>query len=337
MARLGPLMSVPSVLRDQGVDPAPVLAELRLDLAFFDDPDNLLPLAQRSKLLDRCVEVTHCAHFGLLVGQTAGLSTMGVVGFLVQSAPSVREGLRLGTQHYRLQNPYAVSLFVESGPFASVSFASLQAGEWNPTQIVDVAVAAMFNMVRSLCGSQWQATEIHFAHARPKNIAPYRLFFRTPLVFDAADSGLVFASQWLDRRLSSADPLLHLMMKQRASELESLFREDVASQVRRMLPSMVTTRSASADRAAGNLGLNVRTLNRRLADEGTSFMRLRDEVRYSIARQLLQGSRMPASEIAFHLGYANAGAFTVAFERWSGLAPAKWRASKKRRPRPRAG
>jgi AraC-like DNA-binding protein len=50
-------------------------------------------------------------------------------------------------------------------------------------------------------------------------------------------------------------------------------------------------------------------------------------VRYEIARQLLEGTRLPLAEIAATLGYSDPSAFTRAFRRWSGHAPAAWRAN----------
>ena len=185
--------------------------------------------------------------------------------------------------------------------------------------------------MRGLCGHHWQATEVRFAHDRPRNLVPFRQFFQAPLRFDTGETAVVFTRGWMDKPLLSADPLLHTMMEQRVSEQASLAHDDVASQLRRVLPSLVTTHSDSLDMAANRFGLATRTLNRRLAAEGTSYLQLRGEARYTIARQLLTGTRMPANQIADRLGYANASAFTRAFRQWSGKAPAEWRASQARR------
>ena len=187
------------------------------------------------------------------------------------------------------------------------------------------------NIMRGLCGHHWQATEVRFAHGRPRNLAPFRQFFEAPLRFDAAETAVVFASGWMDKPLLSADPLLHTMMQQRVSEQASLAHDDVVSQLRRTLPSLVTNHGDSLAVAAKRVGMATRTLNRRLAAEGTSYLQLREEARYTIARQLLTGTRMPANQIADRLGYAHASAFTRAFRQWSGKAPAEWRASKARR------
>ena len=58
-----------------------------------------------------------------------------------------------------------------------------------------------------------------------------------------------------------------------------------------------------------------------------------DEGRFEIARQMLEDSEMPVSQIAAMLDYADASAFTRAFRRWSGTTPARWRATPTRRPR----
>jgi len=72
---------------------------------------------------------------------------------------------------------------------------------------------------------------------------------------------------------------------------------------------------------ARELGLSERTLRRRLADEGTTFRRLLDEVRESLAVELLATGRLSVEEVALRLGYAEGSPFIVAFRRWTGVTP----------------
>ena len=76
--------------------------------------------------------------------------------------------------------------------------------------------------------------------------------------------------------------------------------------------------------------MHSRTLNRRLNAFGTRFQALVDEIRFEIARQMLEDSRREVGQIAMTLDYADASAFTRAFRRWSGTTPAEWR----KNPRP---
>ena len=78
-------------------------------------------------------------------------------------------------------------------------------------------------------------------------------------------------------------------------------------------------------RAAGMAGMSVRTLQRRLADEGTSYSRLVDEVRFGMALRRLGAPDTKLIEIAFDLGYSDPAHFTRAFRRWTGVAPREFR------------
>ena len=331
MLRIATTMAVPALLREYGVDPVPLLAEFGLEPADFEDPENRIRYSTVTQLLGRCTEVTCCPHFGLLVGQRAGTSALGAVGFLMQSSPTVRTALEILVRHLWVHSPSAAASLVEDSSFATLGLTVHGTGLEDLDPYLDMGIAIACNVMRGLCGHHWQATEVRLAHGRPRNLAPFRHFFQAPLRFDTGETALVFASSWLDKPLLSADPLLHTMMQQRVSEQASLADDDVSSQLRRMLPSLVTTYSDSLAVAAKRVGLATRTLNRRLAAEGTSYLKLREEARYAIARQLLASTRMPANQVAERLGYTNSSAFTRAFRQWSGEAPAEWRATKARR------
>jgi AraC-like DNA-binding protein len=330
MLRVATTMAVPALLREHGADPEPLLAEFGLELIDFEDPENRIRYSTLTQLLERCTEVTRCPHFGLLVGQRAGTSALGAVGFLMQSSPTVRTALEILVRNLWVHSPSVTVTLVEDGSFATLAVTFQGSGLEGLVPYFDMGNAIICNIMRGLCGHHWQATEVRFAHSRPRNLAPFRQFFQAPLRFDTGETALVFAGSWLDKPLVSADPLLHTMMQQRVNEQASMADDDIASQLRRTLPSLVTSHSDSLAAAAKRVGLATRTLNRRLAAEGTSYLQLREEARYTIARQLLTGTWMPANQVADRLGYANSSAFTRAFRKWSGKAPAAWRASKAR-------
>jgi AraC-like DNA-binding protein len=72
---------------------------------------------------------------------------------------------------------------------------------------------------------------------------------------------------------------------------------------------------------ADRLGVSERTLRRRLAADGTSYQRLLDEVRGSLAEELIGTGRLTVEEVALRLGYAEASSFIAAHRRWTGETP----------------
>lgn len=70
---------------------------------------------------------------------------------------------------------------------------------------------------------------------------------------------------------------------------------------------------------------SVRSLQRRLAEQGTSFQQLLDDTRRHLAEAHLTRDRLDVTEIALLLGYSEQSAFTRAFRHWTGLPPVQWR------------
>ena len=72
-------------------------------------------------------------------------------------------------------------------------------------------------------------------------------------------------------------------------------------------------------------GLSVRTLQRRLAENGLSHFELVDQARYEAATRLLRDSDIRVTDIAMELRYADSANFTRAFRRWAGVTPREYR------------
>ena len=94
--------------------------------------------------------------------------------------------------------------------------------------------------------------------------------------------------------------------------------------IREVIAKLFPTGHSTLEHVTNTLGISPRTLQRRLAGNGLTFTQLTDEVRFITARQLIiQGEKL--ADVATHLGYADAGSFTRAFERWTGMSPQKYR------------
>jgi AraC-like DNA-binding protein len=324
--RVGPLMAIPALLQEFGCDAQRLCDGAGLGLAQFEDPDTRIPYLAGSKLLARCVKATACEHFGLLVGQRANASSLGIVGFLLRSAPDVQTALQDLIRYLDLHDDGGVPFLETAGRTSLFGYAILEPEVVAADQIYDLSVAVICNIMRDLCGSAWRPTEVWLERRRPRDAQRYRDFFRAPLRFDAVRSAVVFPSRWLNHRLAGDDPLLHRYLEREAAALSHRHSPDFMGEIRHLLRRLFATRAASSREIARQLGIHARTLNRRLRAEGTTFRRERERVRYAAAQQLLADSALSVARIAAALDYADASAFSRAFKRWSGSSPARWRA-----------
>lgn len=326
--RVGGAAAFLTVLREFGVDPAEVLAEVGIDPELFEDPDNVITFRARSRLIARCVARTGCAHFGLLGGQLMDLRSLGFVGLLAKNSTDVREALQGLINFLRLHSTGAVIGLAEDPRVAALTYDVVQSNSEATDQIGDAAVAMMYNVMRNLCGHGFRPSEARFAHRRPKDIRPFRRFFRTPLAFDTEHYSLLFPTRWLDHRLPEVDEELVHLLRRESQQLMMRHGDEFPDTVRSVLRTMLLAGHFSADKVAALFSIRGRTLSRRLEAHGTNFRNLVDEARFEIARQMLENTSLDVGDIAATLGYARTSPFSRAFRRWSGTTPAAWRAKR---------
>lgn len=329
MVRAGPILALPVVLRSLGVEPCELLAEFGLTESFFEDPENTLSTAMAGRLLGRCVERTGCDHFGLLVGQHAGASSLGALGYLMQSSSTVGAALSVFARHLDVQDQGGTVWIESEGSHSILGYTLLDAEIESLDQIMTCAIAIGTNILRSLFGPPWRPDQVLFAFSQPRRVAPYQQFFGVVPHFDADRTGIVFQSRLLRAPVPSADLLLHKLMKERVGELKRISDEDIVEHVRRLVRTMITSPNCSVGAAANQMGMHSRVLNRRLSVAGTTFRQLLNEARRDFACQLLENTRTPVIGIATILGYTGPAAFTRAFQRWTGSSPTRWRASRR--------
>jgi AraC-like DNA-binding protein len=261
----------------------------------------------------------------LLVGERAGPSSLGVAGFLLSSAPDVGTALRALVLHLDLHDQGGVPTLHISGDTTHLGSAIILPGVDAAEQVCDISIAIGCNIMRGLCSKGWNPTEVLLSTRQPRNLAPYRRFFRAPIRFNADHNAVVFPTHWLDHTVPGADALLHRHLEQEAAELHKLRNTDIVNCLRRLLRKSLATRQCTASAIARQLNIHERTLNRRLREEGTSFRHELDVIRSEIARQFLAESAIPIARIAAALNYTDASAFNRAFKRWTGTTPTQWR------------
>jgi AraC-like DNA-binding protein len=253
------------------------------------------------------------------------LQSLGLVGLLARSSTDVWAALDRLVNFMHLHARGAMIGLTVDHVLAMLTYDAYQPGVEATDQIGDAAVAMMFNVMRSLCGPDFQPIEARFAHREPADVVPFRRSFRVPLRFDAEQYALVFSRNWLDVRLPSADVELQRLLQKQVAAIEAKHGDEFPETVRSVLRSALLTGHASADQIAALFSMHTRTLSRRLEEFGTGFRELVDEGRFEIARQMLKDTSLDVSQIAASIGYARASVFTRAFRRWSGSTPTVWR------------
>jgi AraC-like DNA-binding protein len=100
---------------------------------------------------------------------------------------------------------------------------------------------------------------------------------------------------------------------------------DVGEKVKHTLKRTLAGKRPTLQYIARELGLSVRTLQRRLTDAGITFQQLVEDTRRELAHHYLKQSTVELNETAYLLGYEDANSFFRAFHLWEGTSPGEWR------------
>jgi AraC-like DNA-binding protein len=325
MIRAGPLMHVPALLTALGVDPTESIRAAGLPRNALARPENVIPIRKCLRWMAACAVRTGRPHFGLLAGQRVTLQQYGLIGLRMMHAPTVGAAWRGMVLALHLNGRTMVPALAVRDRVATLSFSYYGEQVDGVYHAADFSLAATCVAMRTLCGSKWAPTEVHLAHRAAVPPRPYRDFFRAPVHFGANKSALLFPANWLDRRVVGAERAMRSRVEQAVADAIRRQDLDLTAKVRRALFAQIVQDDVSIDAVARLLGLHKRTLNRRLAGQKTSFARLLGEVRFQLARQLLEETDLPFTDLAATLNYTDASTFSRAFRSWAHTTPSAWR------------
>jgi AraC-like DNA-binding protein len=328
VVRIAPLLPVPGLLLEAGIDPAPLLARAGIAASAFADADTRVPFAAAARLLHDAAAVCGCEDFGLCVGQRFDFGSLGLLALLMQRAPTVGDALRSLERHLHLHDRGAV-VYLKASQASQVAlgYAVHDAATPGVGLVYDLSLLIGVTMLRALCGPQWWPLEVRLPHGRPQSTLAWRRGFGAPVVFDATAAEIWFDAACLAQRPPQADPGQQIELLRVAQRTEAEQALPLAERARNVARALVMTGALTGDHVADALSLHPRTLRRHLAAEGSSLKAVAAGARFDLARQLLRGTSVPLDEIAEMLGYADLSAFVRAFRGWADCPPGQWRAA----------
>ena len=321
--RAAALTGFGALARSCKLDPAALLRANGLPADAERDPDRRLPTAAINRLFETAAAQAGLDDFGLRLAELRGFSNLGPVTLLARDEPDIRSALAVFTAYLPLHNEALTVDLARHGELAMLTCTI--AGEAPKVQATDVAVAMLHRILRQLLGTGWQAQGIHLERHRPLRLGLFDRAFSARVQFDQDFSGIVFLAADLARPNLLAQAALRPYTAKLRAELPGLADLPLAERIRRLLRAMLAGRRCTAPIAAERLGLSRRTMERRLAAEGTTFHTLLDEVRGEVARGQLRGTARSNAEIADLLGFAGSAAFTAWFANLHGSPPQTWR------------
>ncbi|GAB4568227.1 MAG: AraC family transcriptional regulator [Haliangiales bacterium] len=259
-------------------------------------------------------------------GQRARPEALGILGYLITHVGSLGQLLER-VEHFQKLTQSGAPIRLERGRDSVIIAQRLMPEEVALRYPPEFVISSFVALLRHAIAIPWRPLEVFLQHPEVPWADTCERVFACPVRFSAADSGVVIAAEDLDIPINRHDPNLLAYLTETATRyLDVPPRvEPLATIVLRTLADSPGDKVPTLAHVSCTLGLGPRTLQRRLRAEGYRFRDLRDAVFSERARRLLSDPFTPVADIATSLGYDDPGAFTRAFQRWTGMSPRAFR------------
>jgi AraC-like DNA-binding protein len=269
------------------------------------------------------------------MGLAFHVTTYGMYGFAMLSSANGRRALEIALQYHQLGSPLARPSLSIEGPTARWSFTPIP----HPRMlgavyefVVRLHIGIFVRLYGEVEGNYLADLDAGLAlHLAPDEAdVVERLMGLKAEQARGEETWIRVKTARLSQPTQMGSAAVNRMLLQICDEqIDALRkREGLAGRLRAVL---ITNgcRVLGLEAAAHRLGMTERSLRRRLAEEGTSFRSVHDDVQRQAAIGYLRDTELTVEAIAELLGFSDAANFRRAFRRWTGKPPLDYRHHKR--------
>lgn len=314
---------------EKGLDFDECLRGTGLTPRMLSDPQTEVSARQELAVIGNVVEALgNPPGLGIEAGSRLRLTSFGIWGFALISSPTVRSAIDIGLHFIDLTVAFSDIRARQVGEEMRLVVTCREIAPELRRFVVEREVAAIQTIQRDLFDSPLGIDRVSLEFPEPgaDRLKVYEEMFGLRPEFDAPETVWAINASLLDKPLPQANELTTTMALAQCRELmeRRRARSGVSGQVRDILLGSLSD-PPDAARVAAELHMSDRTLRLRLAEEGTSFRALLDELRERLAEELLFTNGLTVAETAERLGYLEVSSFSHAFRRWKGMGPRAYR------------
>ena len=308
-------------LEATGVNPAPLFKAKGVVPELMTNPQTRFRLDTVRSLWQKAVEITGDECLGIKAGEHWHPSQFGALGYAWLASSTLRSALNRASKHMRIINDIR-SVQLDETPAGIVYTLDFQHGADITGTDDEVHLAVLISLCRANYGNHLNPVTVTFTHQAPTYPDVHSSHFRCPVVFCAETTSITLPVEAIDQPLPGGNPTLARMNDQViTSYLSYLDKSMFTQRVKALVIDQLSSGDLHIKKFADVLAVSVRTLQRRLDDEGTNFADILEETRREIAVKYVREKNLSMKEISFLLGFSEEAAFSRAFKRWTGHAP----------------
>ena len=253
----------------------------------------------------------------LRIATTEGIETFSPPIFAAYCSTNAENFISRLAHYKRLVGPLRYQMTKQDGR-VEIEIRSVEDDDRIPNFWAEIEVAFIVCLIRRATKEDVNPLQVTMCHqCRNKSLlaflgCPVGQGDRLLLTMQESDMLLPFTS-----RNDSMWQFIEPELRRRLSEMD--VDDTIAARVRSALVELLPAGMTTVEHVASKLCMSRRTLQRKLADENTTFQQQLNSTRLLLAKNYLKNSDRTSDDIAFLLGYEDTTSFLRAFNVWSGM------------------
>lgn len=286
-----------------------------------------------NQVIEAASALTGDPFFGLHFGESMNMMAAGLVAQITMSSETVEQALQYACDFAQLAcSSLPMQLTEQKEAFELTLIPEKVWESHSPLAVrhtIEGTIVFTINEFHELTHKRYFPLRIALPYDNPWDHSEYERLYQCPIQFNAPYAALYFDKQHLQQKVVTSDyHLLRVLVAHAQERLEALndkkgFYEEVKASVTHLIKPEFPT----VEQVARHLHLSVRTLQRRLSQEGHTFKEIIESLRKDFAYAYLKRPELSIGEIAYLLSYTDASAFIRSFKRWEGVTPNDYRRS----------
>jgi AraC-like DNA-binding protein len=321
------LSNYPRLVHELGGDPLELLQAAGIRPQDVGDHDAFVPFRGAVAAVESAAIATATPDFGRRLAQRQGIEILGPVGVAARTAATVADAFAIFENFMAAYSPaVTVTITPLDSPERSFFEFRILVEDLPPApQSIELSLGVILRVLHLMLGADYAPIAVHLPHEPLTAEDDYRGYFGCTPRFAERTAGFTLRTADLARPLND-DQLAHQAV---VRYLDTITHRDtgIAQSVRTLVRELLPTSTVTMELIAAQLNLHPKALQRRLADEGTTFAGVVDAVRRDTAERYLRDTQITLSHLTRELGYAEQSVLTRSCRRWFGSGPATYRRS----------
>lgn len=312
----------------RGVDAKDLLHGTGITDHDLASPYQLLGEQQVKQYYRNLVRLADSTSVGLEIGLLINLNEFGAVGLMSLAASTVAESLEIGRRNYDLTYMHLNWLTRVGKGSVIHNFVCNEPPGPLRVFLLERAMATLQHHAEIQIGEECRPTRVWLDYPDPGYRDEYEKIFGDVVEFDQASAEIRYPKKFLDTSIKTRDPEVQKSLVALCEDLkdriasESSFVGDL-----RFVINEEPGVFLKISEAARKIGMSPRNLSRKIAQEGTTYQDIVDDLRREVAINQLRNSDLSIQEIADNCGFGRPQNFANAFRRWTGQTPSEYRNS----------